>query len=231
MTDEHIHEEVVPEGLAGLRLDQALAEMFPGFSRSRLKDWVLAGRVLVDGLARKPRDRLQGGERVRLEAEPEPDDTVAPEPIPLNIVYEDEAVIVLDKPAGLVVHPGAGNPSGTVQNALLHHRPDLAAVPRAGIIHRLDKDTTGLMAVAATLQAHTWLVRRLAEREVHRRYLAVCQGVLTAGGSVDEPIGRHPVDRIRMAVPGRLFSRMSRHSSSRAAGSRRGVPIRPEARM
>jgi 23S rRNA pseudouridine1911/1915/1917 synthase len=192
--------EVVPEELAGRRLDQALAEMFPQFSRSRLKQWIESGQVAVDDLSLRPKDKVAGGERIRLQALAEPDERVAPEPIPLTVVHEDEQVLVIDKPAGLVVHPGAGNRAGTLQNALLHHRPGLAALPRAGIVHRLDKDTTGLMVVAATLEAHADLTRQLEERSVRREYRAVCQGVLTAGGTVDAPIGRHRSDRLRMAV-------------------------------
>ncbi len=185
---------------AGLRLDQALARLFPSYSRSRLKDWVLRGKVTVDGAALRPRDRLSGGETIRVLAEVEADEVVAAQPIPLSVVYEDEAIIVIDKPAGLVVHPGAGNPAGTLQNALLHHRPELAEVPRAGIVHRLDKDTSGVMVVAATITDHTDLVRQLEERSVRREYRAVCSGVMTAGGTIDAPLGRHPVDRLRMAV-------------------------------
>jgi 23S rRNA pseudouridine1911/1915/1917 synthase len=174
--------------------------MFPQFSRSRLKQWIEAGFVAVDDLELRPKDRVAGGERVRLRAVVEPDERVLPEPIPLAVVHEDDHVLVIDKPAGLVVHPGAGNPAGTLQNALLHHRPALAALPRAGIVHRLDKDTSGLMVVAATLEAHADLVRQLDERSVRREYQAVCQGVLTAGGTVDAPIARHRTDRLRMAV-------------------------------
>ena len=192
--------DVVPAAHAGLRLDQALAEMYPQFSRSRLKQWIEGGLVEVDGLTLRPKDKVAGGERIRLRAVVEPDERVAPEPIPLTIVHEDEHVIVIDKPAGLVVHPGAGNPAGTLQNALLHHRPALAELPRAGIVHRLDKDTTGLMVVAASLEAHAELVRQLDQRSVRREYRAVCQGVLTAGGTIDAPIARHRTDRLRMAV-------------------------------
>jgi 23S rRNA pseudouridine1911/1915/1917 synthase len=200
MTETTEFDEVVPPDCAGLRLDQALAEMFPQFSRSRLKQWIEAGFVAVDDLELRPKDKVAGGERVRLRAVVERDERVLPEPIPLAIVHEDDHVLVVDKPAGLVVHPGAGNPAGTLQNALLHHRPALAALPRAGIVHRLDKDTSGLMVVAATLEAHADLVRQLDERSVRREYQAVCQGVLTAGGTVDAPIGRHRTDRLRMAV-------------------------------
>jgi len=212
--------------VAGLRLDQALARLFPSYSRSRLKEWVLGGKVTVDGAVLRPRDRLSGGETIRVLAEAEPDQVVEAQRIPLAILYEDEAILVIDKPPGLVVHPGAGNPAGTLQNALLHHRPELAQVPRAGIVHRLDKDTSGVMVVAATLTDHTDLVRQLEERSVRREYRAVCVGVMTAGGTVDAPLGRHPVDRLRMAVrPGgkpavthyRVVRRFRAHTDVRAS--------------
>jgi 23S rRNA pseudouridine1911/1915/1917 synthase len=190
----------VPDTLSGRRLDQALAILFPDFSRSRLQAWIKTGRVTVDGLTRRPRDLVLGGERVRLRAEPEDRVEAGPEPIPLSIVFEDDTLLVIDKPAGLVVHPGAGNPGGTLQNALLHHRPELRLLPRAGLVHRLDKDTSGLMVVAASEAAHAALVRAMEAREIRREYEAVCVGVMTAGGTVDAPVGRHPVDRLRMAV-------------------------------
>ena len=190
----------VPDELAGLRLDRALAKMFPDFSRSRLKSWLVAGAVLVDGESRRPKDRVDGGEQVELTIVTELAVRSAPEPISLDVVFEDDDLLVINKQAGLVVHPGAGNPTGTLMNGLLHHSPALAELPRAGIIHRLDKDTTGLMMVGKTLAAHTALTRALAEREVSRHYVAVCRGVLTGGGKIDEPIGRHPVDRTRMTI-------------------------------
>ena len=190
----------VPEELAGLRLDQALAQMFPDYSRSRLKEWLLSGAISVDGAARRPRDAVTGGEVVEFEPQPEPEVRAAPEPITLEIAFEDEHLLVVNKPAGLVVHPGAGNPSGTLMNGLLHHAPELETVPRAGIIHRIDKETTGLLLIARTLPAHTALTRQLAERSISRQYLAVCNGVLTGGGTIDEPLARHPVDRKRMSV-------------------------------
>ena len=190
----------IPAELAGLRLDQALARMFPEYSRSRLKEWLLAGAITVDGDSRRPRDAVAGGESVYLE--PQVDVTVRaePQPIALQIAHEDADLLVINKPAGLVVHPGAGNPAGTLMNGLLHHAPELEEIPRAGIIHRLDKDTSGLLLVAKTLQAHTALVRLLADRDISRRYVAVCNGVLTGGGVIREPISRHPVDRKRMSV-------------------------------
>ena len=190
----------IPDELAGHRLDQALAKMFPEYSRSRLKAWLLGGSVLVDGKVWRPRDRVVGGETVVLQAVPEVVVRADPEVIPLDVIFEDDALLVVNKPAGLVVHPGAGNVTGTLMNGLLHHVPSLEQLPRAGIIHRLDKDTSGLLLVAKTLPSHTALVRRLADREISRQYLAVCNGVLTGGGTIDAPIARHAVDRTRMAV-------------------------------
>jgi 23S rRNA pseudouridine1911/1915/1917 synthase len=190
----------IPDDCAGLRLDQALARMFPEYSRSRLKAWLLAGSVTVDGVSPRPRDEVLGGETVALRVEPEAAVAAKPEPIALDVVFEDEALMVINKPVGLVVHPGAGNPGGTLMNGLLNHAADLEQLPRAGIVHRLDKDTSGLLLIGKTLQAHTALVRLLADREISRNYLAVCNGVLTGGGTIDEPIGRHPVDRKRMCV-------------------------------
>ncbi|MEM7504666.1 MAG: 23S rRNA pseudouridine(1911/1915/1917) synthase RluD [Pseudomonadota bacterium] len=193
-------QSVIPEEFAGHRLDQALAQMFPEFSRSRLKRWLLEGAILVDGGQWRPRDTVAGGESVVVEA-PEAEDTAdAPEPVALSVVHEDASLVVVNKPIGLVVHPGAGNPGGTLLNGLLHRYPELAALPRAGIVHRLDKETSGLLLVARTLEAHTALVRMLAAREIERHYDAVCVGVLTGGGVIDAPIRRHRVDRVRMAV-------------------------------
>jgi 23S rRNA pseudouridine1911/1915/1917 synthase len=190
----------IPEELAGQRLDRALAALFPEYSRSRLKAWLLDGALLVDGGTPKPREAVIGGEMVALSIKPEVQVTAEPEPIAINVVHEDESLIVIDKPAGLVVHPGAGNTSGTLMNGLLHHAPELEELPRAGIIHRLDKDTSGLLLIAKTLPVHTALVRLLAERDIARHYLAVCGGVLTGGGRIDAPIGRHRADRKRMCV-------------------------------
>ncbi len=193
-------EQRIPEQLGGMRLDQALAQMFPDFSRARLQQWVRAGAVRVDDRILKPRDAVRGGEQVVIRAQLEDEPACAPEPIALDVVHEDEWLLVINKPAGLVVHPAAGNWAGTLQNALLHRLPELAAVPRAGIVHRLDKDTSGLLVVARTLSAHKALVEQLQARTLKREYLAVVQGVMTAGGTVDAPIGRHPSDRKRMAV-------------------------------
>ena len=192
--------KTVPAELAGHRLDQALARMFPEYSRSRLKSWLLAGSITVDGDSWRPRDPVSGGEAVALTVETEVSVRAEPEPIPLHVVFEDEALLIINKPAGLVVHPGAGNPAGTLMNALLHHASALEELPRAGIIHRLDKETSGLLLVGKTLSAHTALTRLLSDREISRQYLAVCTGVLTGGGTIDAPIGRHPVDRKRMSV-------------------------------
>ena len=193
-------EAAVPLTAAGRRFDQALAEMFPDYSRSRLSGWIKSGAVTLDGVQAPPRQLLRGGEQVRLQVELENEVTSAPEDIALDIVHEDEHLLVLNKPAGLVVHPGAGNPAGTLLNALLHHDPKLAELPRAGIVHRLDKDTSGLMVVAKTLPTYTALVDLLSRHEVERQYEAVVLGTMVAGGTVDEPIGRSMGDRLRQAV-------------------------------
>ncbi len=192
--------QTVPEALAGKRLDQALAAMFPQYSRSRLKSWLLDGAVLVDGERWKPRDPVHGGETVRLEVVEEAQVRSEPQAMALDIAFEDEHLLIVDKPAGLVVHPGAGNPGGTLMNGLLAHHPGLENLPRAGIVHRLDKDTSGLLLVGKTLEAHTALTRLLADRDISRRYQAVVNGVLTGGGTIDAAIARHPVDRTRMSV-------------------------------
>ena len=190
----------VPDSAAGRRFDAVLAELFPEYSRSRLSEWIKSGAALLDGNQARPRDPVRGGERVSLQVVLETQSHDMPEDIPLSVLYQDADVIVLDKPAGLVVHPGAGNPGGTLVNALLHFDPALAALPRAGIVHRLDKDTSGVMVVARTLPAHTSLVAQLSERDVHRQYLAIVMGALVSGGSISAPIDRHPRDRVRMAV-------------------------------
>jgi 23S rRNA pseudouridine1911/1915/1917 synthase len=197
-------ERAIPAELAGLRLDQALARLFPEHSRSRLQAWVRAGRVTVDAGRADVKRKVWGGERVALSAvQPVAEGGHAPQAIELRIVHEDDAILVVDKPAGLVVHPGAGNRDGTLANALLHHASALVGVPRAGIVHRLDKDTTGLLVVAKTLPAQTELVRQLAARTVKREYLALVHGRVAGAGEVDAPIGRHPTARTRMAVTAR----------------------------
>ena len=193
-------EAQIPETLAGRRLDQALAELFPDYSRSRLQLWLKAGKILLNQQPVAAKYRVVGGERVVIQAELEVQTEVQAQDIPLDIQYEDEHVLVLNKPAGLVVHPAAGNPDGTLQNALLYFDPQLGVLPRAGIVHRLDKDTSGLMMVARNLTAHKALVEQLQARTVHRTYLALVHGALTAGGTIEAPIGRHPRDRLRMAV-------------------------------
>ncbi|WP_419835624.1 23S rRNA pseudouridine(1911/1915/1917) synthase RluD [Endozoicomonas atrinae] len=190
----------VPDDQGGRRFDQVAAACFPEFSRARLQDWIRDGFLVVDGETRKPKEKLYGGEKLSLSVEVQPEGQWEPENIPLDVVYEDNDIIVINKPAGLVVHPAAGNYTGTLLNALLHHYPDNATLPRAGIVHRLDKDTTGLMVVARSLAAHTDLVAQLQDRTVHREYEAVVRGVMTGGGVVDAPIGRHPQNRLKMAV-------------------------------
>ena len=192
--------EVPPEQM-GQRLDQTLAELFPEYSRSRLKTWIEADLVkLNDRITNIPREKVLGGEKIEITVEVEDETRFEPENIPLNIVYEDDDIIVINKPKDLVVHPGAGNPNGTVLNALLYHYPPIAEVPRAGIVHRLDKDTTGLMVVAKTIPAQTKLVRDLQKRKITREYEAVASGIMTKGGTVDQPMARHATKRTLMAV-------------------------------
>jgi 23S rRNA pseudouridine1911/1915/1917 synthase len=190
----------IPEEMAGMRLDQCLAEIFSDYSRSKLQTWVKAGRVTVDGKSLKVRDKVDGGEQIELDAEAEDVLEYEAEDIPLDIVYEDDSLLIVNKPAGLVVHPAVGHWQGTLVNALLHHLPALKALPRAGIVHRLDKDTSGLMMVAKTLQAHNSLASQLQKRSIVREYLALVKGWMTAGGTVNEPLGRHPNDRKRHTV-------------------------------
>jgi 23S rRNA pseudouridine1911/1915/1917 synthase len=193
-------EGVIPESAAGERLDRALAALFAEFSRSQLQKWLKAGQITVNGDVPAPRAAVTGGEEVVLRAELAVDGPVEAQPMTLDIVHEDDQLLVLNKSADQVVHPGAGNRDGTLQNALLHHDAALHAVPRAGIVHRLDRETSGLMVVARTLQAHKHLVEQLQTRSVGREYLALVAGTFTAGGRVEAAIGRHPRDRIRMAV-------------------------------
>ena len=187
--------------MTGLRLDQALQQLLPDYSRSRLQTWIKDKRVTLDGEYVAPKQAVWGGGKVRVEPELHPSETpFAAEEIALDIVYEDDALLVVNKPAGLVVHPGSGNWQGTMLNALLHHAPQLACIPRAGIVHRLDKDTSGLLVVAKTLTSQTDLVRQLQARSVKRDYLAVVQGLLAHDGKVEAPLGRHPSQRVKMAI-------------------------------
>ncbi len=193
-------EHVLPLDSAGMRLDQALAALLPDHSRSRLQQWLRRGEILLDAAQAAPRRRVLGGERVSIDALATMAEHWVAEPVPICVHYADSAIIVIDKPVGLVVHPGAGNPRGTLVNGLLHRYPELAGVPRAGIVHRLDKDTSGLLVVARTEAAHGHLVRQLADRSMGRAYLGLVEGVPTAGFRVDAPIGRDPRQRLRMAV-------------------------------
>ncbi|MEY3037820.1 MAG: rRNA pseudouridine synthase RluD [Pseudomonadota bacterium] len=195
-------EAVVPGELFGKRLDQAVAELFPDYSRSRIQNWIKEGELTVDGKVLRPREKLLGGEKIVVDAKVALIEEHVGEEIPLDIIYEDEHILVLNKPAGLVVHPAAGHADGTLLNALLHHAPEVAQVPRAGIVHRLDRDTTGLMVVAKTIQAQTDLVAQLQDRSMGREYEAVVQGVMIGGGTVDEPMARHSKHRQKMAVVG-----------------------------
>ncbi len=190
----------IPPACAGMRLDQALAELLPAYSRNRLQQWLKAGYLRVNGQIRRPRDPVAGGETISGELVMTTETVAIAQDIPLTLCYEDADLLVINKPAGLVVHPAAGNRDGTLVNALLHRRPELAGLPRAGLVHRLDKDTTGLLVVARSLPAHTALVAQLQARTIEREYLAVVNGLPVAGGMVDAPVGRHPVDRQRMAV-------------------------------
>ncbi|UTA48848.1 23S rRNA pseudouridine(1911/1915/1917) synthase RluD [Simiduia sp. 21SJ11W-1] len=190
----------VPLTAGGSRVDALASELFPDFSRSRLQGWIKSGALRLDGNSCKPKDKCFGGETLTLNATLEAAGVWAPQAMDLDIVYEDEHLLVLNKPANLVVHPGAGNADGTLLNALLHHCPGLQNIPRAGIVHRLDKDTTGLMVVAKTLQAQTDLVAQLQARTVKREYDALALGRMIAGGRVEQPIGRHPTQRTKMAV-------------------------------
>ncbi len=198
---EDVHALTFPAEAAGQRFDVALSRALPQFSRARLRTWIDAGRVTEDGRVATATRKVRGGEKVVVRVESLPRETASlPEAIALSIVAEDETLLVVDKPAGLVVHPGAGNWAGTLLNALLHHAPHLQQMPRAGIVHRLDKDTSGLMVVAKTLAAHTALVRALQARAVTREYLALAAGDIARGSTVDAPIGRHPTRRTTMAV-------------------------------
>lgn len=199
MKSSHMTLEI-PDSMAGGRLDKVLSTLLDGYSRSQIQQWIKSGRVLIDNEFVRNRDKVTGGEHVVIEPELKSESSWKAEQIPLDIVYEDNAVLVINKPAGLVVHPGAGNNDGTLLNALLYHDSTLQHLPRAGIVHRLDKDTSGIMVVARTEVARLNLIGQLEARTLRRQYKAVVQGLLVAGGSIDEPIGRHPVSRIKMAV-------------------------------
>jgi len=200
MTDKEQLYSVIPISFKGLRLDNALVQLFPDYSRARLQKWIRSGDILVDGKTLRPKNIVSGGEEIKLQATLSEEVSIEPQAIDLDIVYEDHSILVVNKPAGLVVHPGAGNSSGTMVNALLHHDPSLRSVPRVGIVHRLDKGTSGLLVVAKQLQSHINLVEQLQQREVSRKYIALAHGEIIAGGTVNTAIGRHPVDRKRMAV-------------------------------
>jgi 23S rRNA pseudouridine1911/1915/1917 synthase len=190
----------VPEDLAGNRLDQVAARLFPEYSRARLQSWIKDGSLRVNAQSLRPRDRLKTGDLLQIEVKLVSSEQFLPQPIQLDIIFEDEDLVILNKPANLVVHPAAGHWQGTLLNGLLHAYPELEAIPRAGIVHRLDKDTTGLMVVAKNLQSHSILVQQLQERSVEREYEAIVHGVLTGGGIIDAPLGRHPVNRKKKAV-------------------------------
>ena len=223
---ERVEEQaVVTPEQAGMRLDQVAAELFPDYSRSRLQNWIKSGQLQVDAAGARPRDKVEAGMLLTLQAELEEEVSWSAEAIELDIQHEDADIIVLNKPAGLVVHPAAGHAAGTLVNALLHHCPDLSTLPRAGIVHRLDRETSGLMVVAKSLRAHANLVEQLQERTVKREYAAVCLGALTGGATIDAPIGRHPRSRKKMAVVAiggkeaithyRLQERFANHTSIR----------------
>ena len=193
-------EALVPIQCHGMRLDQVAAELFPDYSRNRLASWIKEGRLMVDGRTVKPRDKATASAQVTLMVTHEPVIDWQPQRLPLDIIFEDEHILVVNKPAGVVVHPAAGHADSTLVNALLAHAPELDALPRGGIVHRLDKETSGIMFVARTSLAHKSLVAQLSERTVSRTYCAVCAGALTGGGKIDAPIDRHPMARTKMAV-------------------------------
>lgn len=200
MTDKIELNAVIPASLSNERLDQVAARLFPDYSRSRLQTWIKTGELLVDGEQRRPRDKVLSGAMLCVAAVLEPEVSWQPEAIDLDVVYEDDSILVLNKPAGLVVHPAAGHADGTLVNALLNHAPEMVNLPRAGIVHRLDMETSGIMVVAKSLTAHHHLVDQLQSRTVKRQYCAICVGAMTGGGTVDEPMGRHPRQRKKMAV-------------------------------
>lgn len=200
MFETEIFEAVIPDEWAGERVDQALAKLFSDYSRSRLQTWLKDGQILINGQVKRAKDKVLGGEQVKLQVILSSENAWEAEAIPLNIIYEDEQLLIINKPANMVVHPAAGNFSGTMLNALLHHAPELEAIPRAGIVHRLDKETSGLLVVARTLTAQKLLVEQLQARSFLREYDAIVTGLIIAGSTIDEPIGRHPVNRKKMSV-------------------------------
>ncbi len=200
MNTQNHHQSRVPISDAGSRLDRIAAKMFPEYSRGRLQEWIKAGNLLVNGRQSKVNLKLAGGELLDLQATTQDEGDWLAENIPLNVIYEDKSILVVNKPAGLVVHPGAGNSEGTLLNALLHHQPSIREIPRAGIVHRLDKETSGLMVVAKTLEAQTSLVSQLQQRSVSRYYEALVWGKTGKSGTIEGDIGRHPKNRIKMAV-------------------------------
>ncbi|MFK5913457.1 MAG: 23S rRNA pseudouridine(1911/1915/1917) synthase RluD [Woeseiaceae bacterium] len=193
-------EAVMPDEWAGQRIDQALAKLFPDYSRSRLQTWLKNGQILINGEVKRAKEKVIGGENVVCQVTLISENSWEPEDIPLNIIYEDEALLVVNKPAGMVVHPAVGNYKGTMLNALLHYDPSLEAIPRAGIVHRLDKETSGILVVARTLTSQKCLVEQLQARTFLREYDAIIKGSVTAGNTINERIGRHPINRKRMAV-------------------------------
>ncbi len=200
--EKRIHlEETLPDELANKRLDQALAALFPSYSRSQLQDWIKNGYVSINGkIITKVRELTKAQQHIEISATIETHEAWQGQDIPLNIIHEDEALLVINKPAGLVVHPGAGNPDSTLVNALLHHFSELSLLPRAGIIHRLDKDTSGLLIVARQLEAYNYLSKAMQQRDISREYQAIVNGVMISGDTIDAPIGRHPHHRIKMAI-------------------------------
>ena len=190
----------IPDDLGGIRLDQALAKLLPDYSRTQIQEWIKNSNITVDNKPCKPRDTVIGGEEIIIHAFLKPQPAWQAQPIELNIIYEDDALLVINKPIGMVVHPAAGNPDNTLLNALLHHAPELKLLPRAGIIHRLDKDTSGLLVIAKTQQALVNLTAQMKARTITRLYQAIVCGLLTSGGMIDEPIGRHPIQRKKMTV-------------------------------
>ncbi|MBN1684742.1 MAG: 23S rRNA pseudouridine(1911/1915/1917) synthase RluD [Gammaproteobacteria bacterium] len=201
MSETRTHHITIPQEYAGFRIDKALAQLFPEYSRMRIQEWIKKQKIKVnDQIIVLPAAQLQGNETIRLEAEIESKIEDQPEPIALNIIYEDDDILVINKPVGLVVHPGPGNRAGTLLNALLYHDPQLAKIPRAGIVHRLDQGTSGLLVIAKTLNAHLKLIKQLQKREIHREYEAIVYGALTGGGTIEAPLGRHPKKRTHIAI-------------------------------